>query len=416
MKKVMVILGAYYPNPSANGICVGRVVDELLQNGYSVFCLCNSQLGAPDKEDIDNLHIQRIKVKAHTKYNEIAKKSSNKIQKVFYSLLSLLSDIFHIVKMTKNFPVASMHHSKKIFKVANSILVENDIDLVIGVNMPTDTMHAAYLLKKEHPNIDFIPYCLDPIYGGMDNKFLSKKVVDKRNCQFERKMLEASSLFIAQHEHREHFEKCHAQFADKLRFVGVPLLVNHNDLTLPPKRDKKVLLYAGALAKSTRNPAYIFEVFKHINNVKLIMYISNGEEWVKSAAKGIYNIEIHGRISHDEVLAKMNEADAFLNIGNTQTMFCPSKIVEYISYGKPIVSTYRTDNDTCSYYMSKYPLGVYLDERAENVRDAAQKIEKMIADNTKFLTYEELKELHADNTPAYVVDLIRSLHGSKKEN
>lgn len=416
MRKIMVILGAYYPNPSANGICVGCIVDQLLQDGYSVFCLCNSQLGAPDKEDIDNLHIRRIKAKAHKKYNEMVRRSSNKIQKSFYSLLRSLSDIFHVVKMTKNFPVASMHHAKKIFKVANSILIENDIDTVIGINMPTDTMYAAYLLKKEHPDIDFIPYSLDPIYGGMSNRFLSEEVINKRNCQFERKMLEACSVFIAQHEHREHFEKCHAQFADKLRFAGVPLLVNHNDLNLPPKRDKKVLLYAGALSKETRNPAYIFEVFKHIDNVRLIMYISNGEEWVKSAAKGIDNIEIHGKISHDEVLNKMNEADAFLNIGNTQSMFCPSKIVEYISYGKPIVSTYRTDNDTCGDYMSKYPLGVYLDERAVNVRDAAQKIENVIADNTEVLSYNQLKELYADNTPAYVVDLIRSLHGSKKEN
>ncbi len=414
MKKIMIILGAYYPNASANGICVGRVIDELLNRGHEVFCLSNSQINAPEKEDINNLHIQRITVDNQRKFKELEKNCISIIKKKIYLSLCKITDIIRLIKMTKSFPIASVGHAKRFCRAANDILEKNKIDVIIGVNMPTHTLYAAYLLKKEHPDIKFIPYCLDPIYGGMDNRFLTKKTVDKRNVGFESDMLKACEMFIVQHEHRKHYNEYHKQYIDKMQFVGVPLLVEHN--VENKQTSKKILLYAGALSKETRNPGYIFEVFKFIKDVQLVMYISNGEEWVQDAAAGIDNIEVHGRITHEEVLKKMEEADAFLNIGNIQTMFCPSKIVEYIGYGKPIVSTYRTDTDTCGEYMKKYPLSVYIDERKEKAYDAAYRIENMLSSGVKSLEYEEIKELFKDNTPEYIADLICSVSIKKKEN
>lgn len=415
MKRIMVILGAYYPNPSANGICVDRLVSALLADGNEVFCLCNSQYNVPDKDDIGNLHIRRTGATAKKKLGELMKNSSQGLLKTVYSLLYKASDIVAIIKPTKYFPVSSISRANKIFKIAEEIVAENNIDIVVGVNLPTDTLYAAYLVKKKHPNIKFVAYCLDPVYGGTNHKFLSKEENQKRNCKFERSMLEACELFIAQHEHCEHYEKNHAEYADKLKFVGVPLLERRENTTFLSDRKEKVLLYAGALSKETRNPAYIFEVFKHTKNIKLKMYVSNGEAWVREAARGIDSVEVNGKIPHEAVLREMDEADAFLNIGNTQTMFCPSKIIEYISYGKPIVSLFRTDSDTCRDYMMKYPVGAYIDERTCDVRKAAEEIERLILGTKEAMPFESLKNLYKDNTPEYVANLICSVPNCKKE-
>ncbi len=406
MKKVLVILGAYYPNPSANGICVGRVVDELLLQGHEVFCICNSQIDVPMTEDVGALHIRRVKANAVKKFAELAKKNKSPIKKKFFEVCNQISDVFQLVRMTTSFPVASMKQAKRILAIAEKLVEENGIDTVVGVNMPSDTLYAAYLLKKKYPHLRFVPYSLDPIYGGLDNRLLSREKVNARNLAFEKKMLEACSIFIAQHEHRAHYEKEYPEFLEKMHFVGVPLLLPHEKASSPATEGKKTVLYAGALSQSTRNPAYIFEVFKHVKNAQLVMHISNGEKWVAELAKNIDNIEVYGKIPHEEVLRKMDLADAFLNIGNTQSMFCPSKIVEYISYGKPIISTYRVDRDTCSNYMTKYPLGVYIDERTEEPTKVAQQIEQLLQNTETALPFSTLSGIYADATPNYVVRLI----------
>lgn len=406
MKKVLVILGAYYPNPSANGICIGRVVEELLFQGHEVFCICNSQIDAPMTENIGPLHIRRVKAKAVKKFAELAKKNKSPIKKKFLEICNQILDICQLVRMTATFPVASMKQAKRFFVMADKIVEENDIDTVVGVNMPSDTLYAAYLLKEKYPNLRFVPYSLDPISGGMDNHLLSRKKVNALNLAFEKQMLEACSIFIAQHEHQAHYEREHPEFLDKIHFVGVPLLLPHNEEQFLANNERKTVLYAGALSQNTRNPSYVFEIFKHIKNAQLVMYISNGEHWVAELAKNMENIQVYGKISHEEVLQKMNQADAFLNIGNTQSMFCPSKIVEYISYGKPIISTYRVDGDTCSDYMNKYPLGVYIDERTEEPAKVAQQIEQLLQNTETTLPFSTLSGIYADATPNYVVRLI----------
>ncbi len=415
MKKILIMLGAYYPNTSANGICVGRIVDELLLKGNEVFCLCNSQPNVSDTEHIGNLHIYRIKSLSTNKYWQLKNSSSNSFAKIYYSLAYKISVFGVMIRSLINFPVSSAARARKYYRTAEKIISKNCIDTVIGVNMPIEALYGAYLVKRKHQNIDFVPYCLDPVYGGADNKFLSDKTVNKRNYKFEQRMLEECTLFIAQNEHLEHFEKAHSQHIGKLRFVGVPLLVRRDNFEKEAEEGKKVLLYAGALSPKTRNPAYIFNVFKHVKNVRLKMYVSNIEDWVREAARGIDSIEINGRISHEEILKEMSLADAFLNIGNTQSMFCPSKIVEYISYGKPIVSLYRTDNDTCRDYMLKYPLGLYIDERAVDFVTAAEKIESFINTNSDIVHYNTLKEIYYDNTPEYIANIVCNLSNNNGE-
>ena len=53
-------MGTYLPKASANGICVSKVAQLLLERGYNVDCLCirNSQL--PDQEYINGVNVYRI--------------------------------------------------------------------------------------------------------------------------------------------------------------------------------------------------------------------------------------------------------------------------------------------------------------------------------------------------------------------
>ena len=58
-----------------------------------------------------------------------------------------------------------------------------------------------------------------------------------------------------------------------------------------------------------------------------------------------------GRVSHTVAIQYMSEADFLLNIGNSISSMVPSKIFEYISTGKPIISIYSNINDSSQYFI-----------------------------------------------------------------
>lgn len=42
MKKYLFLLGSFYPNPSANGICIQNICDALVRQGNEVYIICEN--------------------------------------------------------------------------------------------------------------------------------------------------------------------------------------------------------------------------------------------------------------------------------------------------------------------------------------------------------------------------------------
>lgn len=65
----------------------------------------------------------------------------------------------------------------KFYYKAKQICLENEIDTVIAVNQPIDSVYAGMLLKKDISTLKFIPYLLDPIRVTQRHRFISEKNV-----------------------------------------------------------------------------------------------------------------------------------------------------------------------------------------------------------------------------------------------
>ena len=64
----------------------------------------------------------------------------------------------------------------------------------------------------------------------------------------------------------------------------------------------------------------------------------------------------HPRTSHKTAVQAMFEADILVNIGNSTSYQLPSKIIEYMATGKPILNLTTIKNDTSSKKLHNYPL------------------------------------------------------------
>ena len=408
MKHILIVLGQYLPHPSANGICCERIANELIENGFDVQFVVNREVDAL----YDEGEYYRVPRMAYQRLGELRDRTKNSIIKKAYNLLGSIVDRCRLVLFSPLFPVASPFHLYNFIKGVERAANKTKPDLIIGVNLPVDSIYATTIYKERHPHVKMLGYFLDPMAGGAKNTFIGEDKSFRRALTAEKRIITAADAVIVQKEHLKHYEDFFGEDdRKKIYYYGAPLLVKHKEYKISD--GNKVVVYAGALSKYTRNPQYIIEVFRYIKNAKLVMYVTNGHEWVKELANGIPNVEVNPGVSHDEIVDIMESATAFLNIGNTQAMFAPSKVIEYIGFGKPLISTFRVDGDTSLNYVNRYRYGLTIDERVEQYSDAAKKIGNLIDSFEESISFEEIEKEYWDNTPRAVVEVVKKLLGTR---
>jgi len=116
-----------------------------------------------------------------------------------------------------------------------------------------------------------------------------------------------------------------------------------------------------------------------------------------------------GLMDHGSVLEMEKNAEYLVNIGNENPNLIPSKIFEYMRFGKPIISTYRTDNDTSLEPLKKYGNACFIDERLPAEDNARTLLDFINSENKKPISPEEMQKEFYLNTPTAFVDVINSL-------
>lgn len=119
----------------------------------------------------------------------------------------------------------------------------------------------------------------------------------------------------------------------------LPTNFNENCKRIP---NKKVIMFSGALV----GIEVLLSAFKLINDPNLHLYISGKgplEADVVNATKLDSRIQYFGFLSTGLLLEKMLEATVFINVRASNTPFIqysfPSKLLEYMSTGRPTIST-----------------------------------------------------------------------------
>ena len=108
---------------------------------------------------------------------------------------------------------------------------------------------------------------------------------------------------------------------------------------------------------------------------------------------------LHGEVDRATVASALQNADLLVNIGNSTSHQLPSKIVEYIGTGKPIVNLINHDGDCTLEHLTDYPAALNLrcheNSIEENVLRTVQLIERLPI----VVTSEQLASLLASFRP-----------------
>lgn len=400
---------------SANGICTEAVMRDLSEK-HEVFCLTNREYGASKQFEKNGIRFYTVRPRL---VYRIASMASHGELSLFQS--KVLKKIGFLVERCKqvltlgSWPLLSRTYAKRIENEAWKICEEHGIQCIVPIYTQIDTLIAACNIKKKR-DVFYIPYFLDSLSGGYGLRVFTPDQTRNRALAWERKLLYNADWIIAMESSRKH----HQQYSisehhyDRMLFFDLPLLRDSTPEISEPilSTGKCNLVYVGSLPSGIRSPEYILNVFRHLQGDEYQFWFVGTSDCaiLNDAALQDQRIHVVGRCSHEIAMQYEAQADVLVNIGNTNPNMTPSKIFEYMSFGKPIISTMMVDAEPSRAYLEKYPQTMILDEREQSYEQAAHKIRNLIAQSKKeIINMDHVRSIFYQNTPKAMADFLEKI-------
>jgi len=359
MLKVLFLVNKYKPDILANSICIQNVVEKLATQKIEIHILAatgNSAL--PAYEQSENVHIYRVLSKSE-EYDMECHIQTNKKHKPLKLLRNLI--IYKLI-----WPALFIDVYCELKKRASSIIRKHKCCAVVSCSGDFLSQIIGYEMKKKYKSIKWVPYFNDPL--PMANRFYNKRIstifnlkkAEKRVFKFADKILMEKNLV-------DYYRTNNIRGENKIITVGVPLFVRSDFIRSKPTGDKVTLVFIGSIDRINRNPEYLFEVL-HKSKADFQFFIygacSCKDLIARYDTKTSGRIQYMGVIPHETVMEIMEMANFLVNICNTVSFQIPSKILEYMGTGLPIINVVKDKNDSTIEIINKYGNGINILENS----------------------------------------------------
>ena len=291
------------------------------------------------RDSRDSIEFNDEKLKDSTSYsNPIASKA-----------ISIAGEVFA-------YPDGMKYWHESAFKEASKIMDEEEIDAIISSSWPI-TCHTIAKDLKEHHDIPWIadlrdlwnlnPYVSHTFIRDYFEKRLELKTFENADALTTTTDLAAETLSTL-HPMSRIVPILSGYDKDDFKFLEE--LVSKNDNFSNDFSEKLKFIYAGSLYGGKRDPTYLFEAIRQLEDegkldsskISIEFYgDSTGLEEIASRYGLLDIVHIGGKIAHEEVLKKQLNSDVLLLISwdnEKEKMFIPGKIYEYFALKKPVLS------------------------------------------------------------------------------
>lgn len=415
-KKILFTIQWYPSLKSANVLCDEEVINELKKNdNYEIHLLVPQAYSQKSFEVIDGVYIHRFKRNKFWTLVTWAKMNSNNM---ISSWILKLQRIVLRIRQFVYIPIYPIDELSFVHLFANKAIKLHEkigFDMVVSEHSGVETLLAGYYLKKNYPNVKYLPILWDPILGKKYARYLPLKYAHRKLKDFESSILYVADFVVSMTSHQQILKK---YFDDnflfsKFRFLDLPKLsrpVLRTKDRVYTKSNSLNFVYAGIISLPDRDPYQLLESLDELGDKDINVSIFTARDVDKFNKRKKYkNIEVtyYNYIKRDKLLSVYESADFFINLGDSYSNMLPSKIFEYMSYGKPIISTYLTEDDCTINYLQRYPLCFLFNQ---NHPQPVEELKQFINNNKGVrMNYDKVRELFPHNSPKQYVDLIIEL-------
>jgi glycosyltransferase involved in cell wall biosynthesis len=374
--KVLIITYDYYPDQSPNTYRWKNVLESWIEKGVEIFVITAQKDNLPQFEKVNGVNIYRTggswieKVKSKILHKDSAYNMLKSGTDFTIDKESLLRKIYNNTWKQIYFPDFAFLWRYPSQKLAQNLIENENITNLITVSWPFTDHVIGYNLKKKY-KINWIADTIDPFY--LSDAVNNKTLYHSLKYKLEKKILYSADRITVL------TEKLKDKYLSLFPLAANKITVNHN-IFVPyeieiskvfDKRNTIKLVFVGTLAPITRSPIVALKLFsallKHnLDYVLELHFYGNTIQCNSLFSQYSYLINkkifIHGMTPRKDIPKILSEANVLLNIGNTNEYQEPSKLIEYIYLGKPILNVCSIINDSSKELLENYPLSLSIHE------------------------------------------------------
>lgn len=396
--RILVLHDEIYPNASANARIAYCVIDELLKHEDVQITI----LGRAIKQEQRAPYYKNCLV-IHEPYlrqlkADEARRKAGKWQKLRY-LYYPRTILAYFAKQPDQFAYEAIQWVKH-----NA----HNFDVILAFTMPFYTLELATLVKDKVP---FVFYQMETthnrgtIHSGLYR--ISQDLITKWSAAASR--IIATSILYSTYD-----KPTISQFKPKVRIAEFPNVRPHKEIQQTERvklsSDTCNVVYVGQFYPGYRDPHYVFSIFEQLVNTNIHLHLYGkiqgqypADFYNRYFKNQIPNIHYHGLVSPFEADAAMQAADILLHIGNIDPATLPSKILDYISSGKPILNVSLIPDCPTIALLEKYPLKYNLYTGEPITSEVVQNIKSFCEQNRGVqIPFEKIEPLYEAYTPKVV--------------
>ena len=339
-KKILIVTHQFLPHVSPRTTRWSLLIDYLVDQGNDITVLSGTRPQASAKNYkvlyFGNKSISGVINTVRQNSND--SRSSNLKKLIF----RILKHIYRFLFKTFAWPDYAMFWIFTIYK--NKKKIHDDYDIIISISLPFTSHVCAYLLTKRL-NAEWYMDIGDPFslkkFSSENNKFLFSFI----NRFIEKKYYKNASKIIFTHKEASELHMKYFDIPASKVVNGYPIgLIDKNSLSksINYNYSQKPLKigYFGIFTDRVRDPENYLKLVHNFYSYKFEHFWYTNQESKKFLNKISINQihNIYDLVSRDKATKIMlEEMHILLSIGNFNKYQLPSKVIEYISLGKPVL-------------------------------------------------------------------------------
>ncbi len=391
--KILIICYCYPPDPGPRAYRWSAIAGHWAELGHDVDVVSGRKLGAPDFEVVGGVRVHRVggaltenlrlsierRRKARgpgqgTQSNEALGGAS------FSGWAALLKALHDLTWKKLYWPDSACLWFFPARAKALELTGGGTYDAVISTSTPYTGHLVGAAVKKYSPGLHWMVDIGDP-FSFNEPPWNNAAIHRGRNYRSERSVLGlADSVSVTVESCKRAYEEAFPETADKIEVIP-PLLSGKSRPGRParPGSDGPKLVFAGSLYKDIRNPGYL---------LKLLAALIEAQPQTQAHFYGRVNdcaecfapydrllgrsLFVHGPVDRETALRETGDADILVNIGNKTTYQLPSKIVDYLGAGRPILNMVASEDDSSVAFLNGHPAALILIEDEALLADNAE--------------------------------------------
>ena len=383
--RILVVTHQFTPHVSPRTTRWSILCEELSSRGYEVHVITGTRQNGNENKNyqVQYLGSDRLGSLIESTRRASSKSEENNIIKKLFFFVA--KRIYRLIYRVFAWPDYSMLW---YFSVRRKIKNIPDYDLLISVSLPFTSHLVAYTLNKKR-GTRWIMDIGDPFYLKKDAPENNKYLYSYLNKYFENKFYKHASKVVFTHkESMEHHKKTFDTLNQKSSLLP-PVFhtkINKKTNNFNYKKTPVKVAYFGVLTIGVRTPDNFLSFINalDINNIEIHWYTNeDSKHMIKSVYSKSSKNFFHDMVPRDEALDLMNnEYHALLNIGNQNPFQLPSKVIEYISTGKPIIHYSEITDDPVVGILNERSNSIIINRNTNPEQAKKEFKEKMFSDKS----------------------------------